>query len=313
VNPNPYHQPTEQHLMSDTGKQQIALLTQLLQAAAGMQHIDELFFLLARKMMQSLRIEIVQIWTMEVNSISQASAVLRGTALYDQSISTHVVDSPHVETVANDLLKRQQAILSQPIANLFSVYQSRLLGRYGLSYCLCCSTMSNIPLPPASSAPAVPTANGPSIVAALLFTAQPRPQQFAISVNQILEQTLLIARNQGLLPVPVIREAITPPAEVMQPEALPPLHELIPVRIRARDSMRSSNPFANAAAISDKRAQAFLSAIDGTKTVAEIAAIKRMDGRDMVAALRHLLQHERIQLQTQAGQVVDAELFLKLK
>jgi hypothetical protein len=310
---HPYPQPEGQHLTSDTGKQQFAILTQLLQAAAGMQHINELFLLLATKMVRNLRIEIVQIWTMEATSAYQAPAVLRATAFYDQSIPVHVIDNSHVTTVANDLLKRQQAILSQPVGNLFSAYQSRLLSRYGLAYCICCATMSNLPLPSVDSSAALQTSNSPSMVAALLFSAQPRPQHFAITVNQILEQTLLIAKNQGLLQVPVAREAITPSSEVLQPQALPPLHELIPVRMRARESMRSSNPFASAAAISDKRAQAFLSAIDGSKTVAEIAALKRMDGKDMVAALRLLLQQERIQLYTPEGQTVDGELYLKLK
>jgi len=115
-----------------------------------------------------------------------------------------------------------------------------------------------------------------------------------------------------LLQTSSVRNAITPVFDTPVQRSLPPLHELIPVRARPRDSMRSSNPFASAAALADKRAQAFLSAVDGSHTVAEIAASKHMEGKDMVAALRLLLQHQRIQLYTKEGQPVEGSLFFKL-
>lgn len=302
----------EQHLQSDTGEHQFVILTQLLQAATQMQHIDELFLWLTRKMMQYLRIEVVQIWTMGITHEHLAPAVLRATSFYDQSMHVHVVENPQVTNVVTSLLSRQQAVLSQPIGNLFSPYQSRLLGRYGLYYCACCATMSNVALPLVNGSLHRQASGSPSIVAALLFLAQPRPQQFVLSINQILEQSVLIAKKQGLLQTSSVQAAVTPVYGAPEQRSLPPLHELIPVRVRSRDSMRSSNPFTSAAAISDKRAQTFLSVVDGSRTVAEIAALKQMEGKDMVAALRLLLQHQRIQLYTKEGQPVEGALFFNL-
>jgi len=302
----------ERRLRSDTGEQQFVILNQLLQSAAQMQHVDELFIWLTREIMQRMRIEVVQIWTMESAPANQAPAVLRATSFYDSSIQMHVIVNSHVTDVVRELLNRQQAILSQPVGNLFSSHQSRLLGRYGLYYCVCCATMSNLALPPASDSIFVQTTGGPSIVAALLFLAQPRPQQFAITINQLLEQALQIAKTQGLLQTSSIHDAIAIVPDVQQQHSLPPLHELIPVRTRSRDSMRSGNPFTSAAAISDKRALAFLSAVDGSRTVAEIAALRKMEGKDMVAALRLLLQQERIQLYTREGQLIEGGLFFNM-
>jgi hypothetical protein len=302
----------ERLLRSDTGEHQFVILTQLLQAAAQMQHVDELFLWLTRKMVQQLRLEVVQIWTMETALTSQSPAILRATSLHDQSIPEHVIMNTHVTNVVNDILSRRQAMLSQPVGNLFSPYQSSLLGRYGLDYCTCCLiTSSNLALPPVNGSISAQQATSvPSVVAALAFLSQPRPQHFLIAINQFLGQALQIAKKQGLLQISSIHEAVT--ADPNTEQRFPPLHELVPVRTRSRDSMRSSNPFTSAALISDKRALAFFGAIDGSRTIAEIAALRKMDGRDMVVALRLLLQQKRIQLYTKEGQLVEGEVFFKM-
>jgi hypothetical protein len=75
--------------------------------------------------------------------------------------------------------------------------------------------------------------------------------------------------------------------------------------------MRSSSPFSSAAPISNKVALTFYGAIDGTKTIAEIATKKNLSANEITEAERTLLQEKRIQLHTKEGQLVDSEMLLR--
>ena len=75
--------------------------------------------------------------------------------------------------------------------------------------------------------------------------------------------------------------------------------------------MRSSSPFSSAAPIANKVALTFYGAIDGTKTIAEIAATKKLSAKEITEAVRTLLQEKRMQLYTKEGQLVDSEMLLR--
>ena len=76
-------------------------------------------------------------------------------------------------------------------------------------------------------------------------------------------------------------------------------------------SMRSSSPFSSAFSIPNKVALTFYSATDGTKTIVEIAATKKMSVKEITEAVQILLQEKRIQFYTKEGQLVDSEILLK--
>jgi len=166
-------------------------------------------------------------------------------------------------------------------------------------------------IPPVQGTQATGNRTAPSIVAAFIFLTHPRPLNFLMSINQLLDQALLIAKRQGLLQMPPGLDVVTPDPNTQQ-RFLPPLHELIPVRTRLLHSMRLSSPFAISAPIPDKRAMAFLSAVDGSRNIFQIASHKKMNGKDVTEAIRILLQQERIQLYTSEGQLVDSAILLNI-
>ncbi|HZU00555.1 MAG TPA: response regulator [Ktedonobacteraceae bacterium] len=119
------------------------------------------------------------------------------------------------------------------------------------------------------------------------------------------EETLLQAVWEG---VPAtVRRAISPPLS-STPTLRPALWELVPQRIANREAMRTSSPFARSAATTDERARRLYVAIDGRKTVAELAAVTGLETKDVSKLLRVLLQDHCIELQDAEGQLVETAL-----
>jgi hypothetical protein len=90
-----------------------------------------------------------------------------------------------------------------------------------------------------------------------------------------------------------------------------PLAELIPQRLRGTEALRSQNPFASTP-VSEKNALRFYQAIDGQKTVFEIASLTRLKEKDLNSALRMLLAQKLIQLCDPQGQPVDISQYFDI-
>ena len=115
------------------------------------------------------------------------------------------------------------------------------------------------------------------------------------------EETLLQAVWEG---VPAaVRQAVPPPLPCTPPR--PALSELIPRRIPNTETMRSRSPFAPSPITGDERARRLYVAIDGRKTVAELAAMTGLEKKDISQAVRVLLQEHYIELYDAAGQFVE--------
>jgi DNA-binding response OmpR family regulator len=118
------------------------------------------------------------------------------------------------------------------------------------------------------------------------------------------EETLLRAVWEG---VPAaVRQAVPPPLPCTPPG--PALGELIPRRIPNTETMRSRSPFAPSPITGDERARQLYMAIDGRRTVAELAAMTgryALETKDISLALRMLLQEHYIELYDAAGQFVE--------
>jgi DNA-binding response OmpR family regulator len=116
------------------------------------------------------------------------------------------------------------------------------------------------------------------------------------------EQTLLQAVWEG---VPAaVRQAVSPPFSCT-PSPRPALWELVPRRVSNPEAMRTSSPFARAAVTGDKRARRLYMAIDGRRTLAELAALTGLEMREVSKVLRVLLQEHCIELYDSAGQLVE--------
>jgi len=115
------------------------------------------------------------------------------------------------------------------------------------------------------------------------------------------EETLLQAVWEG---VPAaVRQAVPPPLPCTPPR--PALSELIPRRIPNTETMRSRSPFAPSPITGDERARRLYVAIDGRKTVAELAAMTGLEKKDIFQGLHVLLQEHYIELYDAAGQFVE--------
>jgi DNA-binding response OmpR family regulator len=115
------------------------------------------------------------------------------------------------------------------------------------------------------------------------------------------EETLLQAVWEG---VPAaVRQAVPPPLPCTPPG--PALGELIPRRIPNTETMRSRSPFAPSPITGDERARQLYVAIDGRRTVAELAAMTGLEMKDVSQAVRVLLEEHYIELYDAAGQFVE--------
>jgi len=105
------------------------------------------------------------------------------------------------------------------------------------------------------------------------------------------------------------RQAVPPKSSFVSPQRTSPtLSELVPHRVVAQDEMLTSNPFARTSAIRDKQARRLYAAIDGRKTVIELASVMGLETEDVSSTLRTLLQEHYIQIYTLAGQFVEHPL-----
>jgi twitching motility two-component system response regulator PilH len=106
-----------------------------------------------------------------------------------------------------------------------------------------------------------------------------------------------------------LRRAVLPTlSSIPQQSALPPLAELIPRRAINQGTMRTSTPFAFSPLIEDKQARQLYDAIDGRRTLAELAARIGLEAKAVTRPLRLLLKARYIQMYDAAGRLVEEAL-----
>lgn len=92
------------------------------------------------------------------------------------------------------------------------------------------------------------------------------------------------------------------------PGLLISLGKLIPHRTSNPDLMRTSSPFRRSVIIADNMAHRLYMAIDGKKTIAELARVTALEVEEMVRALYLLLEDRCIQIADPAGRSVEMAL-----
>ena len=95
---------------------------------------------------------------------------------------------------------------------------------------------------------------------------------------------------------------------IPQQSELPALLELIPRRVVDQDAMRTRNPFAISPIIQEKQARRLYAAIDGRRTLAELAAMIGLETNTVADTLRTLLKKNCIQIYDSAGKLVESIL-----
>ncbi len=115
------------------------------------------------------------------------------------------------------------------------------------------------------------------------------------------EETLLQVVWEGI--PTAIRGAVSPPLSYTP--SRPALWELIPRRVPNTEAMRTSSPFARSTVTGDERARRLYVAIDGRKTVAELATLTGLKTKDVSNMLRMLLQEHFIELYDSTGRFVE--------
>jgi hypothetical protein len=273
-----------------------------------MHHIDELLTWLAYLMVRDLNVQLMQFWANQASSTNRTSIVLRATASQDGSLPQQVVVNAHVAEVAGYLLSEHRGADLQPVNSAFSRYQADLLRRYGLNYCFGHFLSNASLLPPlAHSHVSDGEIATPFAMIALLFWRHPPFQSVLPTVITILDKVELAAKQRNLLLPPDAKLGVqqTTSTHAQHQRFLPPLAELIPQRMRDTEAMRAHSPFTGAATIPEGETRRLYLAIDGRKSVAELASITHLMMNEMVAALRILLAQKHIQICDQVGQPID--------
>lgn len=108
---------------------------------------------------------------------------------------------------------------------------------------------------------------------------------------------LLIQSVQEVIPKAFLPSPPPPPQH-------PALLECIPRRVSDQNEMRSSNPFLYSALKSGQARQLY-SAINGKRTVSDLAAITGLNTKEISGTLRVLLEEHYIQLYDPTGQLVS--------
>lgn len=291
------------------GNKQLIVITQLWQRAASMQNIDDLFLWLAQAFVHYFGAQVALFWTMHTNQTGHHTLKLRTNFCQDIRFPQQWLASNQVAMAAERLIQERHGPLLLPVDNLFPSYQAAMFKRYGLYYCSGHFLHSSSLLPPVHD-DALAMAN-PLMMAVLLFLQQEPPVRFLPSTGYVLGQALMVAKNRGfLLPAPAAMRAMPGIPSTPRWQPIAPLPELIPRRLLDKSLMTAHNPLSGSVAIPDKLARRVYGAIDGEKTVGDLAAMLRLSHEEIAAALGLLLAQQRVELCDSEGHSLDSALFL---
>lgn len=281
------------------GKQPIALIAQLMQSMAKMQHVDEVFFWLASAIAQNLNIPVVQFWANQQNSQGQSHGELRALACQNPSLPQQVYANIQIKASVERLFHERRNIASSPVESIFSSSQASLLSQYHLRYWTGYFLRNEALLPSAKIGSTPEKSFAPFTMIIAFFTPAPLSSEQIRATSFILEQMMRIIINRGFL---------TPPSNVPREASrgIPgkgiSLTSIIPHRTEDIEQLQADNPFAHASVISNKNARRLYAAIDGSKSMAQLIQSARLEQKDFLEALRYLFQQQKIQFYTAEGE-----------
>ena len=120
-------------------------------------------------------------------------------------------------------------------------------------------------------------------------------------------EELVQAVREGV-PQP-LSQSVRPRFSSTPQECAPPaLPELMPRRVVNQGAMRTSSPFARTPAIEDEQTHRLYTAIDGRRTLADLAAVTGLEAKTITGAIRALLKEDHIRMYDAEGQLVESAL-----
>ena len=182
----------------------------------------------------------------------------------------------------------------QSVDMAFPPHVATLLRRYGLNYSASSFFHSNALLLPPSTDFSVEHIPVPLAVTFFFFFQQIPHQNVLLSINNMFQQILPIAKSRGLLlDAPTnVGSSPLPSASLPEQRTEPVLFDLIPHRVEDP----ANNPLATSVAIVDEQARRFYAAINGRRTVRELCMLLHLERNKVVAIVQMLLLQNRIQL-----------------
>jgi hypothetical protein len=295
----------------------LAILTLLQKAITDMHHIDELFQWLAAQLIEQCQVEAAEIWGLQANLMGQLALQLRTLVTTDTTLPQHVVANNHIAEFASRLFSEQRNYPLQAVNQLFSHYPASTLTRYGQNYIAGYYFHNAVEqLPPARQTPPGTSRPAPFTLAILLFQHERRSHDLLAALQVLLPQTVLIARNRGLLAVDPITPY--PPSfspygmETPLPQNNPAQHLwlLIPHRRRENELLMSSNPLSRSVDIADKQARRAYSAIDGRKNMDALRQATGLEAQELIRVMKILIAQRRVELYEPGGRPVNPAHFL---
>ncbi|GHO94009.1 hypothetical protein KSF_040570 [Reticulibacter mediterranei] len=292
-----------------------AILSLLQKAITDMHHIDELFQWLAAQLIEHCQAEVAEIWALQANMTGQLALQLRTLVTRDTTLPQHVVANNHIAEFTTRLFSEQRHYPLQAVKRLFSNYPASTLSRYGLNYVAGYYFHNTVErLSPARQTPPGTGRPVPFTLAILLFQHERRSHDPLATLQVLLPQTVLIAKNRGLLVVDPITSPPFSPYEMATPipQHNPALHLwiLIPHRRRENELLMSSNPLSRSVDIADKQARRVYSAIDGRKNMDALRRTTGLEAQELVRITKMLIAQRRVELYEPGGKLVNPVDFL---
>jgi DNA-binding response OmpR family regulator len=118
----------------------------------------------------------------------------------------------------------------------------------------------------------------------------------------------LVEAVEEVIPEPLRRPDPSQRSFTARQPTRPALLELVPHRAFSQDVMLTSNPFAHAALRRNEPVRRFYAAIDGRKTVLELAWVTGLKTEEIISVIRLLLKERSIRMYTAAGQFLERPL-----
>lgn len=295
------------------GNHQLVIISQLLQIIDNMQHIDELFLWLVHTLLRRLGIDVVQLWTLQSHVGGQATLELRTMVSRNLGLPQYVVSNPAVVGEIRQVMKERSGFITMPVSTAFPQDQVNLLTQHNLHYWTCYFLCNSSMLPPVTGkhtdSKEVYT---PLMMVASLFLRQSPSPRLLPTVGHILEQAMLIAKKRGLLladgkqqQFPLLLPSLTLQGNSQQVGDKSTLLDLIPSRIR------TNNPLAGPLLLVDQPAYQLYHAIDGRKSLAELASFTRFKAAEFHGAVRSLLNRKQIRFCEKGGRQVENEFVMQ--
>lgn len=285
---------TSQHLVDE---QQRLLIAQFVRATFTMRQVDELFLWITSLMVQRFRIQAAQVWANCQTQQGFSLPELRSSTRKEQFLPEALLSNPEITAVAGNILRAGRAFLPAPVDQSFSSPFAQTLHRYTLNYSLGFFLgHPTVFLPPPTNA--VEQISAPLAITLLLFVSQVPSQHELVTMNDIFQKILPVARSRRLLlTTPTV---VTPQAA--QQNLVPDLFDLIPHRYEDP----ADNPLALSIIMKDGATRRFYGAMNGRRSVRELCVLAGLERAETTVIVQKLLAVARIKLYQSDGQVVES-------